>query len=56
VNVVLAAADHFNLFVGLGAANVKREPLAQAAPRALSTEQRALLRAAELCGRGTGRS
>ena len=35
-------------FLGLGPANVKREPLAQSAPRALSEdEQRALLRAAE---------
>ncbi|MGO9881866.1 MAG: tyrosine-type recombinase/integrase [Solirubrobacteraceae bacterium] len=49
VNLALAAVDHFNRFLGLGPANVKREPLAQAAPRALSTEeQRALLRAAEL--------
>jgi site-specific recombinase XerD len=49
VNLALAAVDHFNRFVGLGPANVKREPLAQAAPRALSMEeQRALLRAAEL--------
>jgi site-specific recombinase XerD len=48
VNLALAAVDHFNRFVGLGPANVKREPLAQAAPRALSMEeQRALLRAAE---------
>ena len=49
VNLALAAVDHFNRFLGLGPANVKREPLAQAAPRALSMEeQRALLRAAEL--------
>jgi site-specific recombinase XerC len=49
VNLALAAVDHFNRFVRLGPANVKREPLAQAAPRALSMEeQRALLRAAEL--------
>ncbi len=49
VNLALAAVDHFNRFLGLGPANVNREPLAQAAPRALSTEkQRALLRAAEL--------
>jgi len=48
VNLALAAVDHFNRFLGLGPANVKREPLAQAAPRALSEEQqRALLRAAE---------
>jgi hypothetical protein len=48
VNLALAAVDHFNRFLGLGPANVKREPLAQAAPKALSEEQqRALLRAAE---------
>jgi site-specific recombinase XerD len=50
VNLALAAVDHFNRFLGLGPANVKREPLAQAAPRALSEdEQRALLQAAEAC-------
>ena len=49
VNLALAAVDHFNRFLGLGPASVKREPLAQAAPRALSVEQQqALLRAAEL--------
>ena len=48
VNLALAAVDHFNRFLGLGPANVKREPLAQAAPRALSIDQqRDLLRAAE---------
>ena len=48
VNLALAAVDHFNRFLRLGPANVKREPLAQAAPKALSEEQqRALLRAAE---------
>jgi len=48
VNLALAAVDHFNRFLGLGAANVKREPLAQAAPRALSEDQqRDLIRAAE---------
>ena len=48
VNLALAAVDHFNRFLGLGPANVKREPLAQAAPRALLEEQqRALLRATE---------
>ena len=48
VNLALAAVDHFNRFLGLGPANVKREPLTQAAPKALSEEQqRALLRAAE---------
>jgi len=48
VNLALAAVDHFNRFLGLGAANVTREPLAQSAPRALAAdEQRALLRATE---------
>ena len=48
VNLALAAVDHFNRFLGLGPANVKREPLVQAAPRALAVEQqRELLRAAE---------
>ena len=48
VNQALAAVDHFNRFLGLGPANVKREPLAQAAPKALTEEQqRELLRAAE---------
>jgi site-specific recombinase XerD len=48
VNLALAAVDNFNRFLGLGPANVKREPLAQAAPQALEVEQqRDLLRAAE---------
>jgi site-specific recombinase XerD len=48
VNLALAAVDHFNRFLGLGPANVKRERLSQAAPRALSEEQqRDLIRAAE---------
>lgn len=48
VNLALAAVDHFNRFLGLGSANVKREPLARAAPRALSEDQqRELVRAAE---------
>ncbi len=48
VNLALAAVDHFNRFLGLGPAMVKREPLAQSAPRALSEdEQRALLHATE---------
>jgi site-specific recombinase XerC len=48
VNLALAAVDHFNRFLGLGPADIKREPLAQAAPRALEVEQqRDLLRAAE---------
>ena len=50
VNLALAAVDHFNRFLGLGPAGVKREPLAQAAPRALTEDQqRDLLRAAEAC-------
>jgi hypothetical protein len=48
VNLALAAVDHFNRFLGLGAAVVSREQVAQAAPRALDEDdQRALLRAAE---------
>jgi site-specific recombinase XerC len=48
VNLALAAVDHFNRFLELGPANVKREPLVQAAPRALAVEQqRELVRAAE---------
>lgn len=48
VNLALAAIDHFNRFLGLGPANVRREEQPQAAPRALDRdEQRALLRAAE---------
>lgn len=48
VNLALAAVDHFNRFLGLGPANVRREEQPQAAPRALARdEQRALLRAAE---------
>jgi hypothetical protein len=41
-NLALAAVDHFNRFLGLGPANVRREELKRAAPRALSEdEQRA---------------
>ncbi len=48
VNLALAAVDHFNRFLGLGPANVKREPIAQAAPGALTIDQqRDLLRAGE---------
>lgn len=48
MNLALAAADHFNRFLGLGPANVRREEQPAAAPRALDRdEQRALLRAAE---------
>ncbi len=51
VNLALAAIDHFNRFPvpWFGPANVRREPLSQAVPLALSMdEQRALLRGAEL--------
>ncbi|MGZ6623452.1 MAG: tyrosine-type recombinase/integrase [Solirubrobacteraceae bacterium] len=48
MNLALAAVDHLNRFLGLGPANVKREPLARAAPRSLTLDQqRELLRAAE---------
>jgi len=48
VNLTLAALDHFYRFLGLGSAQVRREDLPQAAPRALSVEEtRRLLRAAE---------
>ena len=33
VNLALAAVDHFNRFLGVGPANVKREPLVQSAPQ-----------------------
>ena len=39
VNLALAAVDHFFRFVGLGAADVTRERLPQAAPRALDSEE-----------------
>lgn len=48
VNQALAAMDNLFRFLGLGAAIVRREELARAAPKALDVdEQRALLRAAE---------
>lgn len=48
VNLALAAVDHFNRFLGLGPADVRREELAARSPRALSAdEQRSLVRAAE---------
>jgi integrase/recombinase XerC len=51
VNLALAAVDHLYRQLGLGRANVRRESLPVAAPRALSRdEQRALLRAAERAG------
>jgi integrase/recombinase XerC len=46
VNLALAAVDHLYRQLGLGRANVRRESLPVAAPRALSRdEQRRLLRA-----------
>lgn len=51
VNLALAAVDHFNRFLGLGPADVRREELARQAPRALGREeQRGLLRSAEVAG------
>ena len=51
VNFALAAVDHFFRFVGLGAADVSRGRLPQAAPRALdSDELLAFVRAAERAG------
>jgi site-specific recombinase XerD len=51
VNLALAAVDHFLRFVGLGAAEVSRERLPQAAPRALEGhELLAFVRAAERAG------
>lgn len=51
VNLALAAVDHLYRQLGLGRANVRRESLPLAAPRALSRdEQRRLLRAAERAG------
>jgi site-specific recombinase XerC len=48
VNLALAAVDHFLRFVGLGAAEVSRERLPQAAPRALEGDELlAFVRAAE---------
>jgi len=48
VNLALAAVDHLYRHLGMDRANVRRERLAQTAPRALSREeQRLLLRAAE---------
>ena len=51
VNLALAAVDHFFRFVGLGAAEVSRERLPQAAPRALEGDELlAFVRAAEQAG------
>jgi site-specific recombinase XerD len=49
VNLALAAVDHFFRFVGLGAADVARERLPQAAPRALDDAQ--LLASVRAAGR-----
>src|SRR5450755_366437 len=53
VNLALAAVDHFLRFVGLGAAEVSRERLPQAAPRALEGEE--LLAFVRAAGRGAVR-
>jgi len=53
VNLALAAVDHFFRFVGLGAADVKRERLPQAAPRAL--ERAELLAFVRAAGRAAAR-
>ncbi|MBA3748757.1 MAG: tyrosine-type recombinase/integrase [Solirubrobacterales bacterium] len=48
VNLALAAMDHFYRYLGAGRPDVRREELAQAAPRALSPEElRRFLRAVE---------
>lgn len=50
VNLALAAVDHFYRYLGAGRPDVRREELAQAAPRALSPEElRRFLRAIERC-------
>lgn len=53
VNLALAAVDHFLRFVGLGAAEVSRERLPQAAPRALEGDE--LLAFVRAAGRATAR-
>lgn len=51
VNLSLAAIDNFYLFLGMGRPEVRREDLAQAAPRSLSAEeQKRFLRAVERSG------
>jgi len=51
VNLALASLDHFYRYLGAGRPDVRREELAQTAPRALSTEElRRFLRAVERCG------
>jgi integrase/recombinase XerC len=50
VNLALAAIDHFYRYLGAGRPDVRREELAQAAPRALSPEQlQRFMRAVERC-------
>jgi len=50
VNLALAGVDHFYRYLGVGKPDVRREELAQAAPRALSPEElRRFLRAVERC-------
>ena len=50
VNLALAAIDHFYRFLGAGRPDVRREELAQAAPRALSPEQlQRFMRAVQRC-------
>ncbi|MDQ3676344.1 MAG: tyrosine-type recombinase/integrase [Actinomycetota bacterium] len=50
VNLALAAVDHFYRYLGAGRPDVRREELAQAAPRALSPDElRCFLRAVERC-------
>jgi integrase/recombinase XerC len=51
VNLALAAIDHFYRYLGAGRPDVRREELAQAAPRALSPDElRRFMRAVERCG------
>lgn len=51
VNLSLAAIDNFYLFLGMGRPEVRREDLAQAAPKSLSAEeQKRFLRAVERSG------
>jgi site-specific recombinase XerD len=50
VNLALAAIDHFYRYLGAGRPDVRREELAQAAPRALSPEQlQRFMRAVQRC-------
>jgi len=50
VNLALAGVDHVYRYLGAGRPDVRREELAQAAPRALSPDElRRLLRAVERC-------